>query len=104
MKITRSRRVSKTSMSGEGSLRTIFADVDGHPFEFASYGGGQWEVYDYPRRYEGLPHFCGYLPAASARKLEELNHEFVSEHSTKLSASGDYDIERRRKTRGHGNR
>lgn len=75
-------RVFRQPIPGRsGSLRNVLAEVDGAPFEFSSFDGGPWEVYDHPRSYRGVPRFAGYLPASTAAKLEALSSKFVSDRT-----------------------
>lgn len=43
--------------------------------DFVQYLGGQWEVYNFPRSWKGLPQFVGYLPPRTALRLEALLEE-----------------------------
>ena len=53
-------------------LTTAQATVAGQRFEFTSYNGGAWEVYDHPASWGGVARFVGYLPNDTARKLEAI--------------------------------
>ncbi len=62
MKITSAKRTALVT--------TAQATIGGQRFEYTSHKGGAWEVYDYPKRYRGVPRFCGYMPEDAGKKLE----------------------------------
>jgi len=91
MKIRRSSKRLADSRTGRGSLRTIEAKIEGKPYEFASFAGGPWEVYDHPRSHGGIPRFCGYLPKDKGEKLSALERKFMTDRQ--VSLPDEYDVE-----------
>lgn len=64
MKIQSARR--------HGVTTTVHVTVDGKQFEYTSFNGGAWEVYDYPKSWRGVARFLGHLPAETGSKLEAI--------------------------------
>lgn len=67
--------------SSAHTIRSVEAEVDGEPFEFTSFDGGPWEIYDHPSSYRGLPRYAGQLPSSTAAKLEAMARKFVSDRT-----------------------
>lgn len=54
------------------AILTVLAVVDGVSFEYTSFQGGAFEVYDFPRAWKGTPRFVGHLPAATGDNLRSV--------------------------------
>lgn len=76
MNITKVTRVAACPGNKFRSLFSVEATVDGARFEFTSFRGQAFEVYDHPKSYKGLPRYVGILPADTASKLYGLVARF----------------------------
>lgn len=61
-----------TSVKRTAALTSALVTIDGKRFEYTSHKGGAWEVYDYPKSYNGVPRFVGYLPEHTGNKFATL--------------------------------
>lgn len=75
----------------KGFIRTVEAEVEGRPYEFTSFDGGRWEIYDHPRSSGGVPSFNGYMPEGASLKLEALARKFANDRSVYAGAD-TYDV------------